>query len=184
MWRERWFRWGGGGGFSIGDQVFRYGGRHLRRTLCRQCGGLGEDPQGARFDPGGGAPLATTTGNSSFPLRKSSRPTVLVVGAVGSVWASAVFTAKNGGDCDPRGFEASDGRAKTIGADRVVATDDDTAMRILRPLDAVRHGRRKNAEKLIAKVKPGGVFATVVGAPQNAAHYPAVKVGSSILEIS
>ena len=34
----------------------------------------------------------------------------------------------------------------------------------------------RTAEKLIAKVKPGGVYASVVGAPQNAAKYPSVKV--------
>jgi NADPH:quinone reductase-like Zn-dependent oxidoreductase len=32
------------------------------------------------------------------------------------------------------------------------------------------------AEKLIAKVKPGGVFASVLGAPRNAEKYPSVKV--------
>ena len=67
--------------------------------------------------------------------------------------------------------------AKTVGADQVVATDDDTAIANLPPLDAVADtvGGR-TAEKLIAKVKPGGVFASVAGAPQNAAQYPSVKV--------
>jgi NADPH:quinone reductase-like Zn-dependent oxidoreductase len=67
--------------------------------------------------------------------------------------------------------------AKTAGADQVVATDDDSAIANLPLLDAVADtvGGR-TAEKLIAKVKPGGVFATVVGAPQNAAKYPSVKV--------
>jgi NADPH:quinone reductase-like Zn-dependent oxidoreductase len=32
------------------------------------------------------------------------------------------------------------------------------------------------AEKLIAKVKPGGVFATDLEAPQNAAKYPSIKM--------
>ncbi len=67
--------------------------------------------------------------------------------------------------------------AKTVGADQVVATDDDTAIANLPPLDAVADAvGGRTAEKLIAKVKPGGVFATVVGAPQNAAKYPSVKV--------
>ena len=74
--------------------------------------------------------------------------------------------------------------AKTVGADQVVATDDDTAIANLPPLDAVADtvGGR-TAEKLIAKVKPGGVYASVVGAPQNAAKYPSVKVVHGILEI-
>src|ERR1700733_8616715 len=66
---------------------------------------------------------------------------------------------------------------KTVGADQVVATDDDIAIANLPPLDAVADtvGGR-TAEKLIAKVKPGGVFASVVGTPQNAAKHPSVKV--------
>ena len=67
--------------------------------------------------------------------------------------------------------------AKTVGADQVVATDDDTAIANLPSLDAVADTvGGKTAEKLIARVKPGGVFATVVGAPQNAAKYQSVKV--------
>ena len=34
----------------------------------------------------------------------------------------------------------------------------------------------KTAEKLLSKVKQGGVFASVRGAPQNAKDYPDVKV--------
>ena len=67
--------------------------------------------------------------------------------------------------------------AKTIGADQVLATDDDTAIANLPPLDAVADAVGGiTAEKLLAKVKPGGVFASVLGAPQNAAKYPSVKV--------
>ena len=65
--------------------------------------------------------------------------------------------------------------AKTIGVDQVVATDDDNAIANLPPLDAVADAvGGKTAEKLIAKVKPGGVFASVLKTPQNAAKYPSV----------
>src|SRR5271167_3732044 len=66
--------------------------------------------------------------------------------------------------------------AKSVGADQVVATDDDTAIANLPFLDAVADtvGGR-TAEKLIAKVKPGGVFASVAGTPQNAEEYASVK---------
>jgi NADPH:quinone reductase-like Zn-dependent oxidoreductase len=66
---------------------------------------------------------------------------------------------------------------RTVGADRVVATDDDTAIANLPPLDAVADTvGGKTAEKLIAKVKPGGAFATVLVVPQNAAKYSSIKV--------
>src|SRR5260370_23809291 len=66
---------------------------------------------------------------------------------------------------------------KTIGGDQVLATDDDNAIANLPLLDAVAEAvGGKTAEKLIAKVKPGGVFASVLGAPQNAEKYPSVRV--------
>jgi NADPH:quinone reductase-like Zn-dependent oxidoreductase len=59
--------------------------------------------------------------------------------------------------------------AKTLGADQVVATDDDNAIANLPMVDVVADTvNGKTAEKLIDKVKPGGVFASVLGAPKNA----------------
>jgi NADPH:quinone reductase-like Zn-dependent oxidoreductase len=59
----------------------------------------------------------------------------------------------------------------------VVATDDDAAIANLSPVDAVADTvDGTTADKIIARVKPGGVFASVLGAPSNAAQYPSVKV--------
>ena len=102
----------------------------------------------------------------------------MVVGAQGGVGRSAVFTAKERGATVIAGvLKRQLDEAKTVGADQVVATDDDTAIANLSPLDAVADtvGGR-TAEKLIAKVRPAGIFASVVGAPQNAGQYPSVTV--------
>jgi NADPH:quinone reductase-like Zn-dependent oxidoreductase len=124
-------------------------------------------------------PLVTTTGNQLLLATGiEAGQTVLVVGAAGSVGRSAVFTAKARWATVIAGvLKRQVDDAKTVGADRVVATDDDTAIADLPPLDAVADtvGGR-TAEKLMAKVKPGGVYASVVGAPRNAAEYPSVKV--------
>jgi len=67
--------------------------------------------------------------------------------------------------------------ARTVGAGQVVATDDEVAIASLPLLDAVADTvGRSTAEKLMGKIRPGGVFASVIGAPQNAANYPSVKV--------
>ena len=67
--------------------------------------------------------------------------------------------------------------AKTVGADQLVATNDDNAIANLPMLDVVADTvNGKTAEQLIAKVRPGGVFASVLGAPRNAEKYPNVKV--------
>jgi NADPH:quinone reductase-like Zn-dependent oxidoreductase len=67
--------------------------------------------------------------------------------------------------------------AKTIGADQLIATDDDNAIANLPMVDVVADTvNGKTAEKLIGKVKSGGVFASVLGAPRNADKYPTVTV--------
>jgi len=89
-----------------------------------------------------------------------------------------VFTAKE------RGAKVIAGVLKkqlqqgaSIGADQVIATDDDAAIAKLPLLDAVADTvNGQTAEKLLSKVKKGGVFASVRGAPQNAKDYPDVKV--------
>jgi NADPH:quinone reductase-like Zn-dependent oxidoreductase len=124
-------------------------------------------------------PLVTTTGNQLMSATGiKAGQTVVVVGAVGNVGRSAVFTAKaRGANVIAGVLKRQLDQAKIVGADQAVATDDDNAIVNLPPLDAVADtvGGR-TAEKLIAKVKPAGVYASVVEAPQNAAKYPSVKV--------
>jgi NADPH:quinone reductase-like Zn-dependent oxidoreductase len=140
---------------------------------------LAKVPQGLDLIEAAALPLVTVTGNQLLAATEiKAGQTVLVVGAAGNVGRSAVFTAKQRGATVIAGvLQRQMDQAKTVGADQVVATDDDTAIANLPPLDAVADtvGGR-TAEKLIAKVKPGGVFASVNGAPQNAANYPSVKV--------
>jgi hypothetical protein len=67
--------------------------------------------------------------------------------------------------------------AKTVGADQVVGTCDDTAIANLPRLDAVADtliGR--TARNLIAKLKARGAMRRSSGASQNSAEYPSVKV--------
>jgi NADPH:quinone reductase-like Zn-dependent oxidoreductase len=140
---------------------------------------LAKIPKGLDLIQAAALPLATTTGNQLL-LATGIKvgQTVLVVGAAGNVGRSAVFTAKECGATVIAGvLKRQMDQAKTVGADQVVATDDDSAIANLPPLDAVADAvGGRTAEKLIAKVKPGGVYASVVGAPKNAATYPSVKV--------
>src|SRR6202167_577535 len=166
-------------GFSVGDQVFAMADNTYAELCVVNAGVLAKIPKGLDLIQAAALPLVTTTGNqllSATGIKPGQ--TVMVVGALGNVGRSAVFTAK-----DRRAtviaavLKKQMDEAKTVGADQAVATDDATAIANLPPLDAVADtvdGR--TAEKLIAKVKPGGVFASVLGAPKNAAKYPSVKV--------
>ncbi len=66
---------------------------------------------------------------------------------------------------------------QAIGADQTIATDDPAAVNALPRLDAVADAvGGKTAEFLIAKVKPGGVFATVLAPPAKSKEFPKVKI--------
>jgi NADPH:quinone reductase-like Zn-dependent oxidoreductase len=166
-------------GFSVGDQVFAMADNTYAELCVVKAAVLAKVPKGLDLVQAAALPLATITGNQLMSATGiKAGQTVLVVGAVGNVGRSAVFTAKASGATVIAGvLKKQMDDAKTVGADQVVATDDDTAIANLSPLDAIADtvGGR-TAEKLIAKVKAGGVFATVLTPPQSAAYYPSVKV--------
>jgi NADPH:quinone reductase-like Zn-dependent oxidoreductase len=166
-------------GFHVGDKVFAMADDTYAELCVVKVAILARVPEGLDLIKAAALPLVTTTGNQLL-LATGIKPgkTVLIVGAVGNVGRSAVFTAKALGATVIAGVLKRQFKdAKTLGADQVIATDDDTAIANLSSLDAVADAvGGKTAEKLIAKVKPGGIYASVVGAPQNAADYPSVKV--------
>ena len=165
--------------FGPGNRVFGMVDNTYAELCVVKADVLADVPEGLDLIEAAALPLVTTTGNQLLAATGiKAGQTVMVVGAVGNVGRSAVFTAKDRGAVVIAGVRKSQtDEAKTIGADQVVATDDDNAIANLLPLDAVADAvGGRTAEKLIAKVKPGGVFASVVGAPQNAAQYPSVKV--------
>jgi NADPH:quinone reductase-like Zn-dependent oxidoreductase len=168
-------------GFSVGDQVFAMADNTYAELCVVKAAVLAKVPKGLDLIQAAALPLVTTTGNQLMAATGiKAGQTVLVVGAAGNVGRSAVFTAKQRGATVIAGVlkkQMQTDDTKTVGADQVVATDDDTAIANLPPVDAVADtvGGR-TAEKLIAKVKPGGVYSSVVEAPQNAAKYPSVRV--------
>lgn len=165
-------------GFAVGDHVFAMSDNTYAELCVVNAAALAKIPKGLDLIEAAALPLVTTTGNQLLSATGiKAGQTVMVVGAAGNVGRSAVFTAKQRGATVIAGVRKKQmDEAKTVGADRAVATDDDTAIANLPPLDAVADtvGGR-TAEKLLAKVKPGGVFASVLAAPQNAAKYPSVK---------
>ncbi len=166
-------------GFSVADQVFAMADNTYAELCVVDAAVLAKVPAGLDLIRAAALPLVAVTGNQlSSATGIKAGQTVIVLGAVGNVGRSAVFTAKERGATVIAGvLKKQMDEAKTVGADHVVATDDDVAIADLPPLDAVADAvGRGTAEKLIARVKPGGVFATVLGAPQNAGKYPSVKV--------
>jgi NADPH:quinone reductase-like Zn-dependent oxidoreductase len=165
--------------FTAGNQVFAMADNTYAELCVVKSEVLADIPEGLDLIQAAALPLVTVTGNQlAAATGAKAAQTVLVVGAVGNVGRSAVFTAKHLGATVIAGvLRKQMDEAKSVGADRLLATDDDNAIASLAPLDAIADTvGGKTAERLIAKVKPGGAFASVSGAPQNAPKYPSVKV--------
>ena len=164
--------------FTEGNQVFAMADNTYAELCVVKADALADIPEGLDLILAAALPLVTVTGNQLLAATEvKAGQTVLVLGAVGNVGRSAVFTAKDRGATVIAGvLKKQMDEAKTVGADQLVATDDESAIASLPPLDAVADtvGGR-TAAKLIGKVKPGGVFASVAGTPTNAAEYPSVK---------
>src|SRR6202167_2595587 len=156
-------------GFFVGDPGVAMADNTYAELCVVKAAVLAKVPKGLDLIQAAALPLVTTTGNQLLSATGiKAGQTVMVVGALGNVGRSAVFTAKQRGATVIAGvLKKQIDEAKTIGSDQAVAADDDTAIASLAPLDAVADtvGGR-NAEKLIAKDKPGGVYASVVEAPQ------------------
>jgi len=115
-------------GFSVGDQVFAMADNTYAELCVINAAVLAKIPRGLDLIRAAALPLATVTGNqlgSATGIKAGQM--VMVVGAAGSVGRSAVFTAKERGAVVIAGvLKRQMDEAKTVGADQVVATDDDT----------------------------------------------------------
>jgi NADPH:quinone reductase-like Zn-dependent oxidoreductase len=169
---------------AVGDRVFGWD-EHTYAELCAvDAKALAKLPPG--FDPVEAAalPLVCSTGFRLISESGEAKAgeSVLVSGANGSVGRSAVFAAKDRGCFVIAGVRTKDlNAASNLGADRVIALDDDAAMAALEPVDLIANTvRGPTAARLLAKVKSGGRFASVTGAPDGADNYPRVRIKAQV----
>jgi NADPH:quinone reductase-like Zn-dependent oxidoreductase len=171
-------------GVSAGDRVLAWAS-HTYAELCTvKAELLAKVPGGLDLVEASVLPLVTTTGAELIAVAVGVKAgqSVLVSGAFGGVGRSAVFAAKERGAKVIAGvLKKQLTAAENLGADEVMALDDDAAMNALAPVDVVANAvRGQTAEQLIGKVKAGGVFASVTGPPANAKDYSSVKVVSFV----
>ena len=167
-------------GFSVGDRVFGMADQTYAELCVVKAESLAKIPAGLDLVEAAARPLVTTTGyqliaNGACVKRGQS---VLVTGALGNVGRAAAFTAKSRGAKVIAGVRKKQlEKAAALGMDGVVAVDDQQAVESLQALDAVADTvNGTTAELLISKVKAGGIFASVLGAPQNSDDFASVKV--------
>jgi NADPH:quinone reductase-like Zn-dependent oxidoreductase len=141
---------------------------------------LAKIPAGLDLVEAAALPLVMTTGYQLITkgARVQRGQSVLVTGALGNVGRSAVFTAKSLGARVIAGVRKKQlQQAASLNVDDVVAVDDQEAVARLEMVNAVADTvNGTTSELLIGKVKAGGIFASVLGAPQNSAKCPSVKV--------
>jgi NADPH:quinone reductase-like Zn-dependent oxidoreductase len=167
-------------GWKVGDTALAFAD-HTYAELCAvAASSLSKVPQGMELADAAALPTVLTTGSQLITVGTGIKAgqTVLVTGATGNVGRTAVFTAKQRGARVIAGvLKKHLDDAASLGVDSAVATDDDAALAKLPPLDAVADTvDGQTAQKLLAKVKNGGVFASVLGPPANAKDFPSVKI--------
>jgi NADPH:quinone reductase-like Zn-dependent oxidoreductase len=166
--------------FAIGDRVCGWAGKTYAELCAVKADLLAKIPDGLDAVEAAAYPLGALTGGELISVASGIQAgqTVLVSGSFGGVGRSAIFVANDRGGIVTAAVRKGElEKAKSLGADCVVALDDATAMDALQPFDIVANAvRGKTAEQLIAKVRPGGMFVSVTGAPENAKEFPSVRV--------
>ncbi|HEY0786035.1 MAG TPA: zinc-binding dehydrogenase, partial [Acidobacteriaceae bacterium] len=114
--------------------------------------------------------LLTGTQLIERAIKVQAGQTVLVTGALGSVARVAVHVALSRGAKVIAGVKASQReQALQLAVERVVALDDEQEMETVHDLDAVADTvGGAMAHRILQTLKDGGVYGTVVGAPQQA----------------
>jgi NADPH:quinone reductase-like Zn-dependent oxidoreductase len=161
-----------------GDRVLGLVQRSYAEKLVARADAFARLPPGLDLCDAAALPLVVLTGAQLVEeaVRPRRGDTLLVAGAVGGVGRTAVYAAKRLGARVIAGVRASQrADAASLGADEVVAIDDDAEIARLPQLDAIADTvGHETIAKLLAHLKPGGTLGSVLGEP------PAAK-GKSFL---
>ncbi|MBV9303946.1 MAG: NADP-dependent oxidoreductase [Acidobacteriaceae bacterium] len=165
--------------FAIGDKVFAHASQTYAALCAVKAVHLAKIPNGIDVAEAAALPTVTTTGAqlADLALTANATGTVLVTGAVGNVGRSAVYRAKHHGAFVIAGVLSRQmEEAETLGADDILPLDNENSLESLASLDAVADTvAGAVADKLIRKVKDGGVFASVLRTPRTAPEFPRVR---------
>ncbi|MGI4756037.1 MAG: NADP-dependent oxidoreductase [Janthinobacterium lividum] len=166
--------------FQVGDRVMAWAFHTFAELCVIKAELLAIVPPELDLVEAAALPLVGTTGSQLISMASELKAgqTVLVSGANGGVGRSAVYTAKDLGAYVIAGVTSGQlDEAGKLGADLVIALDIVESFNSMPSVDVVANCLRgAMAAKLIAKVKRGGIFASVTGAPTNALEYPKVRV--------
>ena len=162
-------------GFATGDRVMALINRTYAELATVKADQLVNMPEGLDFEPAAALPLVSLTGTQLIEraVKIESGQTVLILGALGSVGRSAVHAALMHGANVIAGVRKNQIQdAKSLGAQQVVAIDDERALRKLQNLDAVADTvGGAVATQALQTLNENGVFGSVLGPPKEAEKY-------------
>jgi NADPH:quinone reductase-like Zn-dependent oxidoreductase len=159
-------------GFQPGDRVMGLVNRAYAEFLVTPRESLTRIPDGLKTEDAAALPLVLTTGCQLIEkgVQPKAGQTVLVTGALGSVGRTAVYVAKKHGMTVIAGVRARERKqAESLGADRVIAIDEEQGIASLGEVDAIADTVGHDViTKLMPYIRHSGVLATVVGKPAGA----------------
>ena len=165
---------------AVGDRVCGWSYHTYAELVADKATFFARVPETMDLVDAAAIPLVGLTGSQLISVASGLQPgqTVLVSGAAGAVGRCAVYMAKALGARVIAGVQRFQlDQAGSIGADETIALDDPAAFATIPQVDVVANTLRgKTATDLLAKVKAGGTFASVTGAPDGAKDYPKVRV--------
>ncbi|WP_433983022.1 NADP-dependent oxidoreductase [Tunturiibacter empetritectus] len=157
-------------GYAEGDKVFGRAGKTYAEFLLADLTGLSKLPKGLDHIQAAALPVVLNTGEQLIVQagKVQAGQTVIITGALGSVGRTAVWVAKKLGAHVIAGVRSSQKKAaEELGADALLALDSRQEMDSLGLVEVVADTIGGSVgDALMAKVKPGGTFASVVGPPQ------------------
>jgi len=158
--------------FKIGDRVLGFVHHGYAEYVVDAQEGFARVPDGLELQQAAALPLVVLTGTQL--MEEATKPRkgelVLVTGALGGVGRSAVYAARKLGARVIAGVRAKQkAEAQKLGAEQVVALDDEREISGLPDLDAVADTvGGETIAKLLPKIRKGGSIGSVVGEPPGA----------------
>jgi NADPH:quinone reductase-like Zn-dependent oxidoreductase len=159
-------------GLKVGERVFGLVNRSYAEYVVCKPVDLARTPENLDGFDAAALPLVLLTGSQVIEVGVRPRPgeIILITGAIGGVGRTAVHVAKQHGAHVIAGVRSSQrAEAEGLGADRVIALDDEKEIAGLPELDAVADMvGHETIDRILLRIKKNGVLATVLGAPPSA----------------
>jgi NADPH:quinone reductase-like Zn-dependent oxidoreductase len=167
-------------GFTVGERVLAVAWATYAELCLVKGSDLARMPDGLDFPDAAAVPLAALTGHQLIydAAKVEKGQTVLITGALGSVGRCALFAAREAGAHVIAGVRKPQlAEALALGVEQAIDLGDENAILALDHVDAVADTVGHDlATRLLAKVKPGGNFGSVLGPVAGASDYPDVHV--------